>query len=145
MSSEELARIDRSYGQIHAGAGSRWRTTLLTLRDRLGDSVFYLLPTLIFSFRFLEWWYADNAAKPAALPVPQPPQSLPPLASGGVAVPSDHTLCPLCSKAHQPPAPPTGYVFVIRVSQYVRSHGACPVTGARVEADSVCRLYDDST
>lgn len=52
------------------------KNILLSMSDAghlLLDFVKYLLPTTIFVFKFLEWWYSENRLNTTSEPIPPPP------------------------------------------------------------------------
>ena len=103
----------------------------------------------VFGFKALEWWYttgetALGGRKP--LPPPPPPPAPPP-ARGGVPLPADPSLCPLCATPTTNPAMavPSGYVFCYPcLYGHVSTHGACPVTRLPCGVEGVRRLYQSS-
>ena len=103
----------------------------------------------VFGFKALEWWYttgetALGGRKPLPPPPPPPP---PPPARGGVPLPADPALCPLCVTPTTNPAMavPSGYVFCYPcLYGHVSTHGACPVTRLPCGVDGVRRLYQSS-
>ena len=104
-----------------------------------------LLASLL-GFKLLEWWFgtAEQAlAQPLRLPVPPPPPPLA-VAPGGVSLPKDKRLCPLCLKKRTNPAlsPPSGIAFCFPcIAASVEQTGRCPVTGVPLAKDQVRRLY----
>ncbi|KAL7007347.1 ubiquitin-protein ligase peroxin 12 [Cystobasidiomycetes sp. EMM_F5] len=99
------------------------------------------LPTSIFFFKFLEWWYSSSYARSgtassqadAAAPPLKPPQTrLSPHPDGVVGIhgPLAKGHCPVCRKATtNPAAVPTGWVGDYRcLYDYVEREGVCPVT-----------------
>jgi len=135
------------------------------------DSSSLVLPLLLFAFKFLEWWYAENKQSAPALPTPppprppavkQPPKRTPPLllllltrpicvslsrkvvgeaASAG----KNQGECGLCGKRRTNPAmvAGTGYVFCYPcLHASVATHGRCPATGLPASPDSLVKLYE---
>ena len=73
-------------------------------------------------------------------PVPQRP----PLPPGGLPIPLDDSLCPLCHRARANTAvAPSGYVFCYAcLAAYVREHRRCPVTHVPCGDSAIRRIYD---
>ncbi|RMZ52683.1 hypothetical protein APUTEX25_000802 [Auxenochlorella protothecoides] len=96
--------------------------------------------------RLLEWWYTSGEqalGERAALTPPPPPPPLAP-AEGGIQLPDDAALCPLCRSERKNPAllAPTGYAFCYTcVHRHVSEAGACPVTLEPVKLEDIWRLY----
>ncbi|KAJ3394851.1 SWI/SNF complex component snf12 [Entophlyctis sp. JEL0112] len=113
----------------------------------------FVVPSSIFLFRFVDWWYAAEYHKLAQNqePIPPPPLCLlvifvyegkeiipvnpclfPTIKPhpSGVPLPADPSMCPLCQKALTNPAMlASGFVFCYPcVYKYVEAHGLCPVT-----------------
>eukprot|EP00160_Parvularia_atlantis_P018449 Unigene6835_Nuclearia_a/m.20948 Unigene6835_Nuclearia_a/g.20948 ORF Unigene6835_Nuclearia_a/g.20948 Unigene6835_Nuclearia_a/m.20948 type:complete len:117 (-) Unigene6835_Nuclearia_a:63-413(-) len=106
-----------------------------------------LLPMSIFFFKFLQWWYASGYAKSnlaPSLPIPPAPAPLAP-AAGGVGLPEDRTLCPLCRKPRtNATVIPSGYVFCFPcIFAHVEQHGVCPVTLERTSLDQLRKIYGE--
>ena len=99
--------------------------------------------------QLLEWWYGSAEQKlgeQKALPPPPPPPPLPlvPPAAGGLALPADPALCPLCRRRRTNPAlvATSGHVFCYPcIHREVSERGRCPVTHAPARLDHVWRLY----
>ncbi|EFN57496.1 hypothetical protein CHLNCDRAFT_48657 [Chlorella variabilis] len=106
----------------------------------------------VFAFKLLEWWYTSAEQRlgdPKALPPPPPPPALPAVgvAAGGVALPDDVALCPLCGRRRTNPAmlATSGYVFCYPcIHREVEERGRCPVTHAPAGLDHVRRLYQSA-
>lgn len=102
--------------------------------------------------QLLEWWYTSAEQRlgdPKALPPPPPPPALPAVgvAAGGVALPDDVALCPLCGRRRTNPAmlATSGYVFCYPcIHREVEERGRCPVTHAPAGLDHVRRLYQSA-
>ena len=126
----------------------------------------YILPLSVFLFRFLEWWYTENRLPPPSVPTPPPPSApkvLPYLtlsppnnkgvltrfatfqsAVGGIKLPTNKRLCPICNKERTNPAMiPSGFVFCYPcIFNYIESHNTCPVTLLPVTVDQVRKIYE---
>ncbi|KAI9348569.1 Pex12 amino terminal region-domain-containing protein [Obelidium mucronatum] len=91
----------------------------------------YILPSSIFLFRFVEWWYAAEYHKLAQTqePIPDPPDSVEPHIEG-IPIPKDPSHCPLCvSEIKNPAMLPSGYVFCYPcIYKHVEKYGECPVS-----------------
>jgi hypothetical protein len=108
------------------------------------DASKYILPLTLFFFKFLEWWYHEPRfeAPPSVIPpAPDPPKR----ASGGLEIPSDHTLCAICREKRTNPAIATsGFVFCYPcLSRYVDVHHRCPVTFIPMNSDQIRKIYED--
>ena len=116
--------------------GTAWIRRLLRTAPRLLlDSLRLLLPTAIFFYKFLEWWYSPGSparslsASPLG-PVIPPPRMILPHPQG---IPFDKALygvCPICKNGiNNATALPSGYVYCYRCAyDHVSRHGRCPVT-----------------
>ena len=99
------------------------------------DSLKVILPTAIFFFKFLEWWYSPFSparslnTSPAGPAIP-PPRLLPPHPKGLPIDPTNYGQCPIClGPINNATALPSGYVFCFRcVHDHVEKHGRCPIT-----------------
>ena len=96
--------------------------------------------------QLLEWWYTSaerRLGEQKALPPPRPPPAPRP-APGGVGLPPDPTLCPLCLRRRTNPAlvATSGYVYCYPCAyRSVEAHGCCPVTRIPARVDHIRRLY----
>lgn len=106
----------------------------------------YLLPLAVFFFKFLEWWYADSnkGAVTTQEPLPPPPEP-PKVIVGGVTLPEDRTLCPICNKPRvNPTMLPSGFVFCYTcIHPYVQEHGCCPITRMPTQIERLRRVFDE--
>eukprot|EP01122_Echinamoeba_exundans_P007236 TRINITY_DN2175_c0_g1_i1.p1 TRINITY_DN2175_c0_g1~~TRINITY_DN2175_c0_g1_i1.p1 ORF type:complete len:359 (+),score=52.42 TRINITY_DN2175_c0_g1_i1:69-1145(+) len=123
------------------------KTLLLSFSDaghKLLDFFKYLLPTTIFVFKFLEWWYSENRLSTNAEPIPPPPDA-PKKSSGGAVVPKDKTICPLCNNKRTNPAMSVGgFVFCYPcLFNHVQMHNKCPVTLLPMSTDQIRKIYDE--
>ncbi|PFX25015.1 peroxisome assembly protein 12-like [Stylophora pistillata] len=107
------------------------------------------LPVVVFSLKFLEWWYSsDNRSAVHSvmqLPVPPPP-ARPKPAQYGVQLPPHPAQCPLCNKVRTNPTAlsSSGYVFCYPcIHKYLNQHGCCPVTHLPSATKQLVRLYVD--
>ena len=114
-----------------------------------------VLPTSIFFFKFLEWWYSSSYARsrlssaksdsaqpairaPSAQPQPHPDGVLGAAGLSGLA----KGACPICKQAvTNPTALPTGWIGDYRcLYAYVEEHGRCPVTQLPVAAGDLRKI-----
>ncbi|ELR14455.1 Peroxin 12 (Pex12), putative [Acanthamoeba castellanii str. Neff] len=104
------------------------------------------LPLVLFVFKFLEWWYAENTKQTApALPTPPPPRPPPVVEEAGRKKADGE--CGLCGKRRTNPAmvAGTGYVFCYPcLHASVTTHGRCPATGLPASPDSLLKLYEST-
>mmetsp|Transcript_17245 Transcript_17245/g.44239 ORF Transcript_17245/g.44239 Transcript_17245/m.44239 type:complete len:379 (+) Transcript_17245:100-1236(+) len=115
----------------------------------LADHGHSLLILSLFSFKFLDWWY--TAAEPELqrskrLPPPPPPPP-PSTAPGGISLPADPSLCPLCRGPRANPAllAVSGFAFCYPcIFRHVAQHGRCPITHLPARQDHIRSLYEDS-
>ena len=125
-----------------------------TLRVLLLQSCFGVVdaarPSLVaavLGFKVLEWWFgtAEAALAPSKrLPVPPPPPPLP-LTPGGLPMPADVRVCPICmrTRTNTAVAAPSGIAFCFPcLRSALDTTGLCPVTGVPVGADQVRRLFE---
>ncbi|KAM5561732.1 peroxisome biogenesis protein 12 [Rosa sericea] len=102
----------------------------------------------VFFFKMMEWWYQsaeERMSAPTIYPPPPPPPS-PQVAKEGIPLPSDRTLCPLCSQKRANPSVITvsGFVFCYAcVFKYVSQYKRCPVTLMPANVDQIRRLFHD--
>ena len=146
--------------QVNAITGRRsslaqisWRLLLLGPQLAL-EALKYVLPTSIFFFKFLEWWYSSSYARsrlsakseskiPALRP---PPRSLLPHPEGVLGSEGQKVLplgtCPICRKqTTNPTALPTGWVGDYRcLYDYVAKEGLCPVTRMKVTVGDLRKI-----
>ncbi|CAD6574171.1 MAG: ubiquitin-protein ligase peroxin 12 [Cyphobasidiales sp. Tagirdzhanova-0007] len=118
------------------------------------EALKYVLPTSIFFFKFLEWWYSSSYARsrlsakseskiPALRP---PPRSLLPHPEGVLGSEGQKVLplgtCPICRKqTTNPTALPTGWVGDYRcLYDYVAKEGLCPVTRMKVTVGDLRKI-----
>lgn len=106
----------------------------------------YILPTGIFLFKFLEWWYSENQnLVTQQQPIPPPPEP-PKKAQSGIEIPKDKKLCPICQKPRTNPAMAmSGFVYCYPcILNYTRSYRRCPITHLPTEPEQIRKLYDDN-
>ena len=124
-----------SVKQQAAGFKAYLRSLVFSSPQFLLDSLKVILPTTIFFFKFLEWWYSPSSparslsASPAGPAIP-PPRLLTPHPKGLSVDPTKYGQCPIClGPIHNATALPSGYVFCFRcVHGHVEKHGRCPIT-----------------
>ncbi|CAN1765729.1 Peroxisome biogenesis protein 12 [Linum perenne] len=102
----------------------------------------------VFVFKMMEWWYQsaeERMSAPTVYPPPPPPPP-PKVAKEGISLPSDRTLCPLCSQKRSNPSVVTvsGFVFCYAcVFKYVSQYNRCPVTLMPSNVEQIRRLFHD--
>ncbi|XP_074292943.1 peroxisome biogenesis protein 12-like [Silene latifolia] len=102
----------------------------------------------VFIFKMMEWWYQsaeERMSAPTIYPPPPPPPA-PRVAKEGIQLPSDRTICPLCSEKRANPSVVTvsGYVFCYGcIFKYISQYKRCPVTLIPAEVEDVRRLFHD--
>ncbi|KND03227.1 ubiquitin-protein ligase peroxin 12 [Spizellomyces punctatus DAOM BR117] len=119
------------------------RHLLATIVSRGFDFLKYALPMSIFFFKFLEWWYTSEYHKQAGnQPIPPPPKPLEPNPAG-VPLPTDPSICPLCTKQRTNPTMlPSGYVFCYPcIYKYVEEHERCPITFLPTTTEELRKIY----
>ena len=124
-----------SVKQQAAGVKTFLRRLVFSSPQLLLDSLKVILPTAIFFFKFLEWWYSPSSparslsTSPAAPAIP-PPRLLPPHPKGLPIDPAKYGQCPIClGPINNATALPSGYVFCFRCAHdHVEKHGRCPIT-----------------
>lgn len=106
----------------------------------------YLLPMTVFFFKFLEWWYSENRLTGSSQPVPPPPE-VPKQSLGGISVPEDRSLCPLCLKQRKNPAiSQSGFAFCYPcIHNYVNEYQRCPITFIPTSLENIRKIYDDES
>eukprot|EP00741_Cyanophora_paradoxa_P007550 tig00001154_g7302.t1 len=136
-----------------AGAGAAGRGEEAGRAGRsLGDVVYrmldgtrYALIAAVFLFKFLEWYYSVEPQGAGGLPA-VPPPGPPRRALGGIPVPRDKRVCPLCRRPRTNAAvAPSGIAFCYPcLFAYVREHRRCPVTFLPASLDQLRRIYDNA-
>ncbi|KAK9087785.1 hypothetical protein Syun_030179 [Stephania yunnanensis] len=102
----------------------------------------------VFFFKMMEWWYQsaeERMSAPTVYPPPPPPPP-PKVAEGGIPLPPDRTICPLCSQKRVNPsvAAVSGFVFCYTcIFRYVTQYKRCPVTLMPTTADQIRKLFHD--
>lgn len=102
----------------------------------------------VFVFKMMEWWYQsaeERMSAPTIYPPPPPPPA-PKVAKEGIQLPSDRTICPLCSERRANPSVVTvsGFVFCYGcIFKYVSQYKRCPVTLIPAEVEDIRRLFHD--
>lgn len=102
----------------------------------------------VFVFKMMEWWYQsaeERMSAPTIYPPPPPPPA-PKVAKEGIQLPSDKTLCPLCSERRANPSVVTvsGFVYCYGcIFKYVSQYKRCPVTLIPAEVEDIRRLFHD--
>lgn len=102
-----------------------------------------ILPTSIFFFKFLEWWYSSSYTRQRlngkksdnSIPAIRAPRTRPPLHPDGVLGSEGEAslkpgTCPICKNmTANPTALPSGWVGDYKcLYDYVEKEGKCPVT-----------------
>jgi peroxin-12 len=154
-------------GSGRAVAVRRAGRVLATVWHAVEDYSALALPLVLFVFKFLEWWYAENKQTAPALPTPPPPR--PPLVTTTTTTTAPLPVplftrcdtrqvveeagkkmdgeCGLCGKRRTNPAmvAGTGYVFCYPcLHASVSSHGRCPATGLPASPDTLLKLYEST-
>jgi peroxin-12 len=129
--------------------GGLWNivTYLLRLGYSISDYSTYFLLFMAFIFKFFEWWYAsENQFKSKSTVNIPPPPVAPARAAGGIELPSDTSLCPLCKKKRKNPTllSISGYVFCYTcIHQQITKNACCPITlVAPATINHLRRLYE---
>lgn len=120
---------------------------LLQLFFAAADAARPTLLAAVLAFKLAEWWFSADTQKAMApdtkLPVPPPPPPLP-LAFGGVPLPLNKRLCPLCNKTRKNAAlcAPSGLAFCYPcIFGALQATGRCPVTGVPCSEAELWRLF----
>jgi len=116
---------------------------IVKVLDSILDSSKYILPGSIFLFKSLEWWYSENRISAPSLPIPAPPTPAK-RAPGGLAIPQDKTVCPLCLKKRtNPTICGSGFVFCYPcIFSYVGEHNKCPITFLPATNETLRKIYE---
>ncbi|XP_034679850.1 peroxisome biogenesis protein 12 [Vitis riparia] len=102
----------------------------------------------VFFFKMMEWWYQsaeERMSAPSVYPPPPPPPP-PKVAKEGIPLPSDRTICPLCSQKRTNPSvvAVSGFVFCYAcIFKYVSQYKRCPITLMLANVDQIRRLFHD--
>lgn len=121
-------------------------TKLLDTWNLSLDFAKYFLPLAVFFFKFLEWWYSEERLSGTVnKPIPPPPE-LPKQAFGGIPVPDQKNLCPLCRNERENPAIAiSGFAFCYPcIYNYVLEHKRCPITLIPSDLDQIRKVYDQN-
>jgi peroxin-12 len=115
----------------------------------LSDYSRHLLLSLVFVYKFLEWWYAtedernqNQSSSQPIIPPPRPPMKH----KHGIELPKDCNLCPLCYKnrTNATQLSISGYVFCYKcINDYVNQFQKCPITFLPANSDNFRRIYDE--
>ncbi len=132
---DQLASEQKQVSQLHQSLLIRLRNLIIRSPRLALDSLRLLLPTAIFFFKFLEWWYSPGSparsfsAPPKGLAIP-PPSMLPPHPHGIAFDKGAYGICPICKKSiTNATVLPSGYVFCYRCAyDQVGKHKRCPIT-----------------
>eukprot|EP01104_Vermistella_antarctica_P009984 TRINITY_DN2632_c0_g1_i2.p1 TRINITY_DN2632_c0_g1~~TRINITY_DN2632_c0_g1_i2.p1 ORF type:complete len:433 (-),score=60.75 TRINITY_DN2632_c0_g1_i2:83-1381(-) len=133
----------------HRGAGL-WRALRrggVRSAHFLLDYSQFLLPLSVFFFKFIEWWYSNENSLAPDVDTPIPPPPKPPrVATGGLPLPKDKSLCPLCREPRTNPAlSSSGFVFCYPcIFKYVETYRTCPVTHLPCLPDQVRKVYSST-
>ncbi|KAL6323730.1 hypothetical protein AAG906_002198 [Vitis piasezkii] len=101
----------------------------------------------VFFFKMMEWWYQSAEERMSAqlsTPTTSPPP--PKVAKEGIPLPSDRTICPLCSQKRTNPSvvAVSGFVFCYAcIFKYVSQYKRCPITLMLANVDQIRRLFHD--
>jgi hypothetical protein len=101
------------------------------------DGLQVVLPTALFFYSFMEWWYtSDYYKRLGARPIPPAPRPSKSLHVG---------KCPLCTHdVTNPACLYTGYVFCYPcIYKHVQTTGKCPVTGTDIVLADIRKVYMD--
>jgi len=103
----------------------------------------YLLPSAIFFFKFLEWWYNEPRFQQSVEEAPTPPTA-PSIAPDGLRIPENKLHCPICDKPRTNPAiAASGFAFCYPcIFRYVQDHKRCPITFIATDVDQIRKIYD---
>ncbi|XP_031502804.1 peroxisome biogenesis protein 12 isoform X2 [Nymphaea colorata] len=99
--------------------------------------------------KMMEWWYQsaeERMSAPTVYPPPPPPPP-PKVAEGGISLPPDRSLCPLCTQKRANPSvvSVSGFVFCYAcIFKYVSQYKRCPITLMPVNIDQIRRLFHDA-
>ncbi|XP_039133190.1 peroxisome biogenesis protein 12 [Dioscorea cayenensis subsp. rotundata] len=102
----------------------------------------------VFFFKMMEWWYQsaeERMSAPTVYPPPLPPPP-PKVAEEGIPLPSDKSLCPLCSQKRVSPSvlAASGFVFCYTcICKYITQYKRCPITLIPATVEQVRRLFHD--
>lgn len=144
-------RVEGARSAALASARSRRvgaaRAALLRLWFSTVDAARPSLVVGVLGFKALEWWFSagEAALTPShRWPVPPPPPALQPL-PGGVPLPSEPGVCPLCAKPRTNPAvAPSGIAYCYPcLRSALQRQLRCPVTGVPMAETQLRRLYDE--
>ncbi|CAH8361552.1 unnamed protein product [Eruca vesicaria subsp. sativa] len=133
--------------------GPPWLKTvqgaLLTCSYAVLDYAQTGLIAAVFIFKMMEWWYQsaeERLTAPTVYPPPPPPPA-PKVATDGIPLPPDRSLCALCLQKRANPSVVTvsGFVFCYAcVFKYVTKYNRCPVTMIPASVDQIRRLFHDT-
>lgn len=106
-----------------------------------------ILPVLLFTLKFIEWWYSpdkeESTRRVTQLPVPPPP---PPMKghSHGIPIPDNPILCPICLHPRRNPTCVTrsGFVYCyVCIYQHVEKNKICPISLLSTDTTQLIRLF----
>ncbi|KAF7805227.1 peroxisome biogenesis protein 12 [Senna tora] len=132
--------------------GPQWLKTLqgalLSCTYTMLDYAQTGLIAAVFFFKMMEWWYQsaeERMSAPTVYPPPPPPPP-PKVAKEGIPLPTDRTICPLCSQKRANPSVVTvsGFVFCYAcIFKYTTQYKRCPITLMPATVDQIRRLFHD--
>ena len=148
---QKLKLEQQKQNRKHNLAGSGFTKWFLRQFFEVSETVVeyskFVLPTTVFFFKFLQWWYAsDYRNTVGALPIPPPPPC--PSQFGTTPLPQNPLVCPLCKdkRVNATALTTSGYVFCYDcILSYISSKSVCPVTGIPSKDKHMIRLFSSSS
>ncbi|EFC47216.1 predicted protein [Naegleria gruberi] len=161
-----LKRLSPSEHVQHLSAMNIKRNNLIESFKKLGGNLFgslfgyiikflysisdystHLLLAIAFLFKFFEWYFNNESSllTKGNIIIPPPP-SQPERTPGGLEIPTNPRLCPLCKKERRNATLLTvsGFVFCYKcIQNHLISHSTCPITLSPCNKSHLVKIFEN--